>query len=545
MAYIDRYVSALAVGAGNGSLASPWTMLQAIAGAQNGYRLNVKADGTYTLPMFSGGIGYCSLFGSPSHMGTHENPICWRGYSSTPGDNGVAKIMPASYGAGLHRPIVFGYGGEGDFVFPSYLYSNIFMNLEFEGAVTSPYGLCHAFNSVFQNCTFRNTATSGDQARAVNGISAHLFNCTIESLYKPVSGQSEAVCGSMALWGGKIKFGDYGVRNEPGMTAPAHYGHPVVSGVTLHGTAGSRAGIRAVRGQYTENNFYNSQYGVEVLYENHPDGRRIYILNNVFHTHNTAISVTSGENHGVIMARNKCYNCTFQFGGSHGHYWSGKEPFEITSALTTNPWTNPASGNFTVTVAGAPPLYKSGTTGKHAGASSIPEDYPSGWEVQQGVAYARSTGNARSGRLMVPGATDVRDGVVVGEFAGRLVVPVPGDVRSGTVYDSPGPKQQTGSLDLPAEADVRFGVDYDGATKTGQYAGAECPLPEPEDLREGITIGGVTGTLDLPQEKHVLTGVQYDNETKTGTYMPDACEPRDITFEDISRHAKNSLEDRE
>jgi hypothetical protein len=49
MAITERYVSSLAAGGGDGSVGSPWTLVEAAAAAVAGDRVNIKADGTYTL----------------------------------------------------------------------------------------------------------------------------------------------------------------------------------------------------------------------------------------------------------------------------------------------------------------------------------------------------------------------------------------------------------------------------------------------------------------------------------------------------------------
>lgn len=71
----DRYVTSTAAGGGDGSASTPWTIVEAQAGAAAGDVVHVKA-GTYTL---------AASF-TPANAGTQRAPIVWRGYTTTPGD---------------------------------------------------------------------------------------------------------------------------------------------------------------------------------------------------------------------------------------------------------------------------------------------------------------------------------------------------------------------------------------------------------------------------------------------------------------------------
>lgn len=76
MAITERYVTSGAAGGGDGSSGTPWTLTEAFANAVAGDRVNVKADGTYTVS--------ANLTGTAN--GTDDSPIIFRGYLTTIGD---------------------------------------------------------------------------------------------------------------------------------------------------------------------------------------------------------------------------------------------------------------------------------------------------------------------------------------------------------------------------------------------------------------------------------------------------------------------------
>jgi hypothetical protein len=73
MALVERYVSALAAGGGDGTVGTPWTLAEAAAAAVASDRVNIKADGIYTL----------AADFVPSNGGTTAAGIFWRGYKTT------------------------------------------------------------------------------------------------------------------------------------------------------------------------------------------------------------------------------------------------------------------------------------------------------------------------------------------------------------------------------------------------------------------------------------------------------------------------------
>lgn len=85
-ALTERYVSSLAGGGGDGSSGTPWTLAEAVSSAAAGDRINIKADGTYNVT-------------SPGLTVSAAGPIFWRGYTSTIGDGGKATIDGGSSGA--------------------------------------------------------------------------------------------------------------------------------------------------------------------------------------------------------------------------------------------------------------------------------------------------------------------------------------------------------------------------------------------------------------------------------------------------------------
>lgn len=149
MAITERYVSSLAAGGGNGSVGSPWTLVEAFAQAVAGDRVNIKADGTYTLSA-------TLTFGASGGV----QPIIWRGYKTTIGDgyqgwSGISLVV-------TNMPYIDGgvaYGinvDKGGHIFDSL---NINGALTGAGAIYFGVATCAIIDSKVR-CA-RNTAGSG------------------------------------------------------------------------------------------------------------------------------------------------------------------------------------------------------------------------------------------------------------------------------------------------------------------------------------------------------------------------------------------------
>ena len=192
------YVSSLAVGGGDGSEGTPWTLAEAIAKVNDstvadGDFVNIKADGTY--------IGKDFI---TTRAGSQTGWLNFRGYSSTILDNGIAT----SQAEGNHSHIigsVNGYqafynlkvdsnGFNGDGIrgtYYAYAYnceatgSTSGFGIYFTGSAgvavncymhDNPYGgACFAVNCIIKDCT---TAGLSPSAGAINSV---FDNCVIGS----------------------------------------------------------------------------------------------------------------------------------------------------------------------------------------------------------------------------------------------------------------------------------------------------------------------------------------------------------------------------
>lgn len=160
MAFTERYVTADSDG-GDGSSGNPWTLVEAMAAAAAGDRVNVKA-GTYTLGSSP----------TPTNSGTAVSPIVWRGYNSSigdldiparSGDNGalVTTNFPVLAGGTTYK---LNWGGK---------LFHIHQNFRVTGSSNNPV-MTAAGGGVVFNCSFENSGTGASCQGLANG---YVINC--------------------------------------------------------------------------------------------------------------------------------------------------------------------------------------------------------------------------------------------------------------------------------------------------------------------------------------------------------------------------------
>lgn len=497
MAFTERYVNydtgsdsydgtSPTVGGGG---VGPWKNVFAAAGAATkqaaGMRINVKQPSQGYYPFYLTN----DMFPSGTTPGTVDAPIVWRGYTTTPGDNGKVIIRHATGIA---------WAGIKFTDNPGVWYMQ---NFNVYGS-TQGFGHLITLNDAvptFINCIFRNTYTgtsasfgqiigAGDWIRAygctfiINGTHAdhvaidleraQLVGCFILSPRNGVklySGSSSVINCVIAATSADSKTNEcYGLYSPAAEDAVAIVNNNVFA------------------------NFYDGIY--------YPGGTDGYMANNLFADNTNAIRIAIGFTAETLpMFNNKLI-------GS-GNVVDPTLPtlqMEILNAFET--------------VSGTPLIDKAGYDYRPSLVSAATNVFEDGFPSQIGAGY--TTYDAYPSY------------VSSGPYAGHDW-PDAADVRLDTVCRH---SKITGTLNLPVEGDVRYDTDYDGETKTGMLV-----LPAPEDVREGTLYdsawdGQQMGTLDLPAEANVQDGVQYDNLTKTGTLDVEVggTVPRDITFEDNS-----------
>lgn len=147
MAYTERYVTSTGAGLHDGtSEANAWSLTEAVAAAVGGQRINIKSDATYTLG---------ANLVLPN--GTSENPIGWRGYSSTIGDLvTLGRTAPTSALNVTGYPVI---DGGASYSVTTGTYNNL-SNIKFTGSLNGNSVIGGTYSTAWR-CLFENTHATG------------------------------------------------------------------------------------------------------------------------------------------------------------------------------------------------------------------------------------------------------------------------------------------------------------------------------------------------------------------------------------------------
>lgn len=159
--YIDKFVSELAAGGGDGAIATPYTWAEAIAAVKPGWRINIKADGVYAM---------ATTTSTWATNGKADSLIWIRGYNTVPGD------LDTNYSGSKALPVLTSTTGQ--FLFSGNFYR--FTELAISGAcVTSPAQVNVSGNNIeMARCRITCTGTSSNSV-ALRSSSAnnYLWGC--------------------------------------------------------------------------------------------------------------------------------------------------------------------------------------------------------------------------------------------------------------------------------------------------------------------------------------------------------------------------------
>jgi len=196
--WTDRYVTSTAVGGGDGLTESTaWTIAEAIAGVQAGYRVNIKA-GTYA-------SGATSL--TFAVAGTTDALIWWRGYNTVAGDLDTNKSWS------LAMP-VFTFTTGQFYASASY---NKFTFLTDSGATTTTGGQFRlsVSNVTVDRCRIICVGTSSTNSAAITMNSASYL---LGSYVRADNAAINAVSGNGLIAGCYIEGGKFNVRSGSDLT---------------------------------------------------------------------------------------------------------------------------------------------------------------------------------------------------------------------------------------------------------------------------------------------------------------------------------------
>ena len=516
MAYTERYVSALAGGGGDGSVGSPWTWEEARVACVPGTRVNVKADGTYSLLANEGTTDkhYMTMY-----VARPDAPICWRGYTTTPGDGGCASISMGEYDVEptvstvmlmISPPGTYNRCQRGCW---SMLNFNILgrngrngfgvMYDDNDGWRTRPLLInVHVHNScdtasnndtravtlsgpVCINCTFSvaSVQNSGYHSNVFYGDDWAMYGCVVIGTDQITHGPNRGFFSRCLFKGSGSGTAIYGpgYSNEIG----SNFEHCVFDGFALvfDDTDSTNSGGFNVRNCIFRN-------CAKIFLDTSATAYRHYFIYG-----NKAWNASGDYNLFDLNSNDS------DFGYASNDMW----PFGTVDILADDPFVDAENGDYRVTSASGcidaalPLRTQYGTViGTDIGMVEVvaEEDYPAEEDVRKDVDYKN------------------------GIYTGTLELPAPGDVRDGTDYDAP-TAEQTGTCHVPAASDVRSGVDVDDTTGT-------CHVPAAADVRVDVDVDDTVGTCVVPDPEDVKRDVPVD--ATVGTF--DA--RRDIIFKDES-----------
>ena len=480
----------------SGDLGAPWKTVfgnanSACYKAQPGMRINVKkrASGAYEC---SDASGNHNDWTASAAVGTATDPIVWRGYESTPGDGGKAKIVPNgtalagidfANNAGAWYAMNFDVRGTPALGAPLVTLSaavpklmNFILISDNDVFGSSPLYPIRIYKSYLES---NNTNPAGRIGRFRGAqIVGCVFKCAVNGI--------QIGEGNSSIWN-SIFYRD-AVDNQ---------GNAIL---------------------------YDNEVNVKVVFSNifhrfesalyYQGSYDAFLSNNIFSYNGYSVySVSLPAGYIPLVGNARCGGAFFNFTNNipdsqidilnsftdtiDDNAFVDLENYDFRPSAINPDVLNLFEAGFPETIGAeygpvdsSPSLR---TIGPFAG-----HDWPVDEDVRNGQGFRHTKG---SGSLVVPAAGDVRDGIPVDDT--------------------------TGTLDVPSADDVRSGVPVDDTTGT-------LAVPVAGDVRDGVPVDDTTGVLDLPAESDVKVGVDYDNETKTGTYNPTIAVERDLTFEDNS-----------
>ena len=427
MTYTEKYVSALAAGGGDGSVGSPWTFTEAVTGVTNGCRVNVKADGPYTI---TGGSAAYSWIPN-TRCGTPAQPVMWRGYGSTIGDGVKAKLVNGGSVVSLTV--------QGDMNSRHNLVIRDF-DIEFNGGNSS--GVVQASDgAVFINCKISQTDVGTNALQyCVGGVRSVFISCEFVNANTAAVSAACIASNSHLFYGcvfrcAKHLFSSLGSANAM----------PFQRNVCVCTTSGNEARLSVINTEpggdkdrptlFANNVFDGFNGGLVFKGDNTPSG---IWLNNIFANATNGVvltnDLTDNTDHALLFLGNRYYNVTNVFSAYLDNLNSHIEPWLGFTEITSDPFEDAANGDYRITggsglVDTALPLADSAGTlfGVDVGAYEVGpiEDYPAETDVRNGVDYKNGL---MTGDCHVPVAADTRAGTAVDHTVGTMIEHVPRDI---------------------------------------------------------------------------------------------------------------------